>query len=126
MAPLDAAFPLAERGDATAVVRQNLDLDVPRSLEVLLDVDAAVAERLLRLATRRLERAFDFPVTRDVTHPFASAPRDRFQHHRIAEALRLAPRFRGIAQRRRRAGDDGNAGGLHAAPRFSLVAHRTD
>jgi len=46
VAPLDAALPLAERGDTAAVIGQNLDLDVPRPLEILLDVQGAVAERV--------------------------------------------------------------------------------
>src|SRR6266849_3975730 len=118
MAPLDAALPLAERGDAAAVVGQNLDLDVPRPLEVLLDVDAALPESLLRLAPGGLECTLDFRVTGDETHSLAAAPRDGLQHHGIAEALGLASRLGRIAQRRRSAGNDGDAGGLHAAPRF--------
>src|SRR2546425_61138 len=93
MAPLDAALPLAKRGDAAAVVGENLDLDVPRPLEVFLDVHAAVAERLQGLAPGSLERALHVGVIGDQAHSLAAAPRDRLQHDGIAEALGLASRL---------------------------------
>jgi hypothetical protein len=40
-------------------VRQHLDLDVPRVLEVALDVDGLVREVRLPFATGSLERAVD-------------------------------------------------------------------
>src|SRR6267143_3346839 len=126
MAPLDAALALAERRDPAAVVRENLDLDVPRPVEVFLDVHAAVAESLLRLAPGGLEGAFDLRLIGDEAHSLPTSPGDRLQHHRKAEALRLAPRLGRVAERGHGAGDDRDAGGLHAAPRFRLVPHRAD
>ena len=47
----------ARRGARRAVmIAEDLELDVARALDVLLDVDVADAERRLRFALRRLER----------------------------------------------------------------------
>src|SRR5581483_5699757 len=55
--PLDRAVALAEMDDVAVRVREHLHLDVPRILEVALDVDRGVGEVRLPLARRRLERA---------------------------------------------------------------------
>ena len=52
MAPLDRALALAERDDLALPVGQQLDLDVPRPLDVALAEDGVVAERGFRLAAR--------------------------------------------------------------------------
>src|SRR5207247_2874588 len=124
MAPLDAALPLAERGDTAAVIGQNLDLDVPRPLEVLLDVEGAVAERLLRLPPCGLERTLDLCIIGDQPHPLATASGGRLQHDRIAETLGLLARLDRIAQRRRGTGHHWNAGRLRDAPRFRVASSR--
>src|SRR6267378_7188726 len=126
MAPLDAALPLAERRDAAAVVRENLDLDMARPLEVLLDVQAAIAEGFLGLAPGRSEPALDLRVVADETHPLAAPACDGFQEHRIAEPFGFSPGVDGIAQRGRSAGNDGHSGGLHPATCFGLVPHGPD
>ena len=55
VAALDAALTLPQRDHPAMSVGEHLDLDVPRPHRVLLHVQAAVAERLLRLALRGLE-----------------------------------------------------------------------
>ena len=55
VAPLDRALALAQVHDVPVMVAENLELDVARRLEVLLDVDVADAECRLRLALRRPE-----------------------------------------------------------------------
>src|SRR5688572_25861786 len=52
MTPLDRALALAEVHDGTVMVADDLELDVPRILDVLLDVDVANTEGGLRLALR--------------------------------------------------------------------------
>ena len=56
VAPLDRALALAEVHDGAVMIAEDLELDVARVLDVLLDVDVADAERRLGLALRRLER----------------------------------------------------------------------
>ncbi len=53
---LDRALALAEMDDGAVVIAEDLELDVARALDVLLDVDVADAERRLGLALRGLER----------------------------------------------------------------------
>ena len=55
MAPLNRALALAEVNDVSVRVREHLDLDVPRILEVLLDVHRRIGEVRLPLALRGLE-----------------------------------------------------------------------
>ena len=57
VAALHRAVALAQVDDVAVRVAQDLELDVARAREVLLDVDLAVAERRQRLGARELERA---------------------------------------------------------------------
>ena len=52
VAALDRAFALAEIDDVAVLVAEHLDLDVARIDDELLDEDAVVAERGLRLGAR--------------------------------------------------------------------------
>ncbi len=126
MAPLDAALAFTHRDHAAAVVGQNLDLDVPGPLEILLDVHTAVAERLQRLAARRLKRAFHLGLRPDEPHALAPAARHGLDQHREAQALGLAARLDRIAQRRGGPRYHRHAGSLHPAPRFGFIAHGAD
>ena len=56
MAALDRALALAEMDDVAVLIAEDLELDVARRLDVLLDVDVADAERRFRLALRGLQR----------------------------------------------------------------------
>ena len=126
MAALDAAFALAQCDDSAVPVRQYLDLDVPRSLEIFFDVDTAIAERFQGFAPGGLKRSFDIRLGADEPHAFATATCHGLQEDRIADPLRFAPRLHRIAQRRRGTRDHRYARGLHAAARFGFVAHRAN
>ena len=126
MAALDAALAFAERHHAAPVVGENLDFDVPRPLQIFLDVHRAVPKRLLRFPARRLKGAFDFTIIGDDAHAFPAAARRRFEQDGIAEPLGFGARFEVIAQRRRRARDHRHACGLHPAACLGLVPHRLD
>ena len=54
--PLDRAVALAEVDRVPVRVREHLHLDVPRILQVALDVDVGVREVRLALAARGFER----------------------------------------------------------------------
>ncbi len=56
VAALHRALALAQVTAWCRAVAEHLDLDVARPYDVLLDVDRVVAERVLRLAARRVER----------------------------------------------------------------------
>ena len=50
MPPLDRAFALAEIDNVAVRIAQNLDLDMPRLLDIFFDKDAVVGKARLRLA----------------------------------------------------------------------------
>ena len=56
VAPLDAALALAEVDQVPVRIAQDLDLDVPGSLDVSLEQQAVVAERRRGLPARRRQR----------------------------------------------------------------------
>ena len=56
MAPLDRALPLAEVHHGAVMIAEHLHFDVPRVLQVLLDVDVRHAECRLGLTLRGLDR----------------------------------------------------------------------
>src|SRR6266513_4340751 len=126
MPALDAAFALSQRHDPTMPVRENLDLDMAGTFEILLDVEAAIAERLLCLTAGGVQRTLHLGIAPYEAHALSTTPGCGLQQHRISDTLRLAPRLDRVAQRGRRARHDGNAGCLHAAPGFRFVAHGTN
>ena len=87
MPPLDRAFALAEVHDVAVVIAEDLELDVPRRLEILLDVDVADAERGFRFALRRLERMRQLRRVLDDAHAAAAAAGHRLDDDRIADLL---------------------------------------
>ena len=56
MTALNRALALAEVDDVAELIAEDLELDVARRLDVLLDVDVADAERGLGFALRGLHR----------------------------------------------------------------------
>ena len=72
------------------LVAHDLELDVARPREILLDVHVAVAERRQRLGARELERALELVgVLRDA-HALAAAARRRLDDDGKADLLREA------------------------------------
>src|SRR6266498_65431 len=87
---LDGALALAERDDVSMLVAEQLDLDVPRPLDVALCEHAVVAERRLRLATRGLERIRQLVGRAHDAHPAPAAAGGGLEQEREAELVRLA------------------------------------
>ena len=69
-------------------VGEELDLDVPRPLDVALEEDRVVAEAGLRLALRRLERLVQLGRVPDDAHAAAAAARRGLDEEREADLLR--------------------------------------
>ena len=88
--PLDRAVALEEVDDVAARVAEDLELDVPRLLDVALEEQAIVAERLHRLAPRRLDLRLQFAGGADDLHPLPAAARARLHEQRKAD--RAPPR----------------------------------
>ena len=89
MAPLHRALPLAEGDDRAVRVGQQLDLDVPRPLDVALGEDTVVAEGG-SVAPRGLERVREFLRAADDAHAAPAAAGGGLDHEREADLLRLA------------------------------------
>ena len=113
MAALDRALALAERDERPLPVRQHLDLDVPRPLDVAFEEDAVVAERRLRLPPGRLERILELGRLPDDAHPATAAARGCLDHQGIPDLVRLA------------GGDDRDSGLFRDSLRLELVAAET-
>ena len=69
-------------------VAEHLDLDVPRRLDHLLDVERGIAERRLRLGRGRAERVLELVRRLDEPHALAAAARRRLEQHRVSRARR--------------------------------------
>ena len=105
VASLDGAVALAEVDDVAVSVGEHLDLDVPRILEVALDVHGRVGEVRLALAPRRLERPLDLlrrPGDLETLAPAAGGRLDRDREADLVLRPRARPR-RSLPARSRRA-----------------------
>src|SRR3954447_5714856 len=90
MPPLDRALALTERDNAALRIAQQLDLDVPRPLDVTLRKDAVIAERRLRLATRGLERVRQLLPRAHDAHAAPTTPGRRLEEQWEPQLFRLA------------------------------------
>ena len=126
VAPLDRALALAEMDHRAVVIAENLELDVPRRLDVLLDVDVGDAERRLRLALRGLHRVRQLRRRPHDAHAAAAAAGRRLHDHRIADLLRELERLLLVVDRAVAARENRHAGLLHHAARARFVAHQAD
>ena len=107
-------------------IGENLDLDVPRPLDELLEVHGVVAERALRFPSRRVERALQLLRRRYDAHSLAAASGRRLEQYRIAELLRDLRRLFCVGQRLGSPGHHGYSVRDRECPRRGLAAHRRD
>ena len=124
--PLDRAVALAEVDDVAVRVREDLHLDVPRILEVLLDVDVGVREEALALARGPLERGRALLLRARHVKALAPAPAGGLERHRVADRARRRERVLRRGERLHRARHHGHARLLHQAPGGRLDAHALD
>ncbi len=123
VAPLQRALALAERHQLAVLVAEDLDLDVPRPLEELLDVDPVVGEAGARLGARRPVGGGQ-PVRRaDPAHALAAAAGRRLEHHRVADPLGEPRRLVEAGQRLVAAGDHRHPSGAHPPAALDLRPH---
>src|SRR5690606_29119198 len=73
VATLHGAVAFAEVDDVAVLVAEDLELDVARALQVLLDVDAAVTEGAERLGAGELEAAGEVVGVLGDAHALAAA-----------------------------------------------------
>ncbi len=84
MPALDGAFALAQMHGARCV-GQDLDFDVPGTLDQLFEIDAGIAERLPRFACCRFESRTQLSLDAHDAHPLAASAGSGLHHHRIPE-----------------------------------------
>ena len=108
------------------LVGEDLDFHVARPLDVLLDVDRVVAERLERLVARAAERLRHLGVGAHDAHALAAATGRGLEEHRIAELRRDRTRLRLVAERLGGARHHRDAGGDGELSRRGLAPHRGD
>ena len=120
--PLDRAFPLAARQHAAVRVAHDLDLDVPRRGDRLLDVERAVPERRVGLGRRVGIRSVDLRGPADDPQAAPAAAGGRLEQYRVTELLGRDPGLR-EARGPLRAGDERHAGGPQLRLRLRFVAH---
>ena len=126
VAALDGAVALAQVDGVALAVREDLDLDVARLRDVLLDVHGAVAEGGLGLAAGLAHGGGkDSGIVHDAD-ALAAAPCRRLDHDRQAHGPRDLCGGVGVGHHSRGARRDRHAGGGHGGARHGLVAHRLD
>src|SRR5204862_1062862 len=126
MAPLDRAFALAEVDDDAVVIAENLELDMARRLDVLLDVDVGDAEGRFRFALRDLDRVRQLRRRPHHPHPASAASRRRLDDDGKADVLRYLQRLVFTVDWAVAAGQDRHTRLLHHSPGAGLVAHQPD
>ena len=87
MTPLKRAFALTKVDDIPEAVADQLNLDVSRRFDVLLDVDRSVVEARRGFGTRKRKRARNLVARADQPHAFSAAARSGFEHHRISDFI---------------------------------------
>ena len=126
MAPLDGAVPFPEVDDVAVRVREHLDLDVARILDVPLDVDGGVGEVPLPLAGRGVERALGLVGGPHDLHSLPATPGRGLDDHRIADLVAelhdVVCGLHGVDRPR----DDGHSGFAHRASCRRLRPHQLD
>ena len=108
------------------LIAKDLDLDVPWADDVLLDVDRVIAEGALRLTLRGGERGGELGTRVHDAHSLSPAAGRGLEQHGVAELLGDRDRLVGVAEGRRRAGDDRRTSGDCERARRRLAAHRRD
>ena len=126
VAALQGAVALPEVDDRAVPIGEHLDLDVPRIVDVALDVDRTVGEVRLSLALGRRERALRLVRPAHDLHPAPAAARRRLDRDRPAERVAELDDLRGGRHALGGAGDDRDARRRHAPSRLDLRAHRLD
>ena len=97
--PLNRAFPLAQMNHLPRGVPEDLNLDVARAGEVLLEVDGAVPEGGLGLPRSRLQSATDELRGVHDPHPFSTPPGGGLEEQRKSELLGHSCCLVGVGQR---------------------------
>ena len=126
MAALERTVALPQVDRIAAPVAENLELDVARIAQILLDIDGRIAERGLGLAAGLFHQAFQRIGRVADLHAAPAAATRRLDDHRIADVLGDAGGFRHFGHRAIAAGHQRQTQRPGGALGFHLVAHGAD
>ena len=126
VAPLERAIALTQVNRVAVSVSEDLELDVARVAEVLLDIDSRIAERGLRLVPGLLHQAFELILAVADLHPAPAAAAGGLDDDGIADLGGDPARFFRIADGAIAAGHQRQAELARGALGLDLVAHRAD
>ena len=107
-------------------VGKNLDLDVTRINNELLDEDTVVAKGTFRLGTSTVEAVANFRLRPGDAHALAAAPGRRLDHDRIADLAGDLFRVVGVLDDAQPTRDGAHLGSVGEFLGFDLVAHGLD
>ena len=107
-------------------VRQDLELDVAGPLDVLLEVDLAVAEGLLGLAPGDVELLGEGDVVVGDPHAAPAAARDRLDDDRVADRRATLTASASVSTGPSLPGNDGTPAFRTVSLAIGLVAHQLD
>src|SRR2546426_9814463 len=93
--------------EVTVPVAQDLNLDVARPLDVLLEVNGGIVESVLGLRARVAVGGLKVLGGADEAQSLATPARRSFQHHRVADLARDSPHLRETLNIPVRAGNRG-------------------
>ncbi len=107
-------------------VGENLELDMARAAQVLLDVNPRVAEGRFCLAANRADRRGKLGFLLDEAQALTAAAGRRLEHDRITDLRRGRAHLGLSRQRSRRPRHYRHPGRRHRLARLDLVAHAFD
>ena len=126
VAALKAAVAFAEMHHVAVAVREDLQLDVARVVEILLHIHRVVAERGAGLGARDAEGVFQFVGTARDLHAAPAATGRGLDQHRVADMSRDIARLGDVGDHAVGAGDQRHAELRHRLLGSDLVAHHAD
>ena len=121
---LDRALALVEVNQIAVAVAKNLDLDVTRVVDVLLDEQGPVAEGALALTRGGCDRVWELGLLPDELHSLAATAGACFEQHGKADLDRLFREHLRVLVRPVVAGNHRNAGLCDQRLGFALGPHR--
>ena len=126
MAPLQRAVALSEVDRMTLIIRQGLDFNMARLIEIFFEVDGVIAEGGFGLGFGRRDGAREFIGTADDFHAASAATGRRLDEDRVAQLFGDRFGLRDARDGLRRAGHDREVELLGRLARGDFVAHHRD
>ena len=126
MPTLDGALAFAQMHDRSVGVTKYLELDVSRALQILLHVDRTVSESRLGFTSGRLEGPVQLVRPLHHPHPLPAPSHRCLEKDRESKLPAGLGRVLLVGDGSHPAGNDGDAGLLHATPGLGLVSHGRD